>query len=243
MGIPRPVRWFSLLAAVACGGRVGDTAGDAASAAPADATSSAPDASTRDAASDAPPDTPTDVQDGVPADAADAGCHPCLVGDAKCVSGALSSCIDVNGDGGCTTFSPPIACGANALCQERLYRAWCGCQPGAVDDGSGAGCVQGIGAPRLLAPLSTATVTTRNPTLRWELAPGTDGAQIDLCSDRSCTYALQMVTATGSSVTLSKTVLNGFANGELNTGVQFWRARGMSGANSAPRRAPSGSST
>jgi hypothetical protein len=33
----------------------------------------------------------------------------------------------------------------------------------------------------------------------------------------------------GSSLTLSKTVLHAFANGELNPGVRFWRARGMSG--------------
>src|SRR5271166_1780145 len=68
VGIPRAARWFSLLAAVACGGRVEDTAGDAASDAPDDATSRAPDASTLDAASDAP----AAVQDGGPADAADA---------------------------------------------------------------------------------------------------------------------------------------------------------------------------
>ncbi len=226
---------------------MGDTGDDAASDASADATSLTPDASTLDAALDAPPDAPAAVQDAgpadaanaadaapdappdAPADAADAGCHPCLVGDARCVSGALASCIAVDGDGGCTTFSPPIACGANALCQERLYRAWCACQPGAVDDGSGAGCVQVIGAPRLIGPLSTATVTTRNPTLRWELAPGTDGAQIDLCWDRACdTYAPLQYTASGSSITLSSAVLTSFPGGMLDTGVQFWRARGMS---------------
>ena len=191
VGFSRSARWLSLLAAlaalaaVACGGRLGDTSADAASDAPVDVT--APDASTRDATTDAPSDAhdggpgdagAADASADAPAESDDAGCHPCLVGDGKCVSGALSSCIDVGG--GCTAFSVPIACGANALCQERLYRAWCGCQPGAVDDGSGAGCVQVIGAPRLIAPLSTATVTTRNPTLRWELAPGTDGVQIDL---------------------------------------------------------------
>ena len=37
-----------------------------------------------------------------------------------------------------------------------------------------------VPAPRLIAPLSTATVTSRRPTFHWTLTSGTDGAQIQL---------------------------------------------------------------
>ena len=55
-------------------------------------------------------------------------------------------------------------------------------------DGCAVGCtVEMLAAPRPVAPLSPANVTSHTPVLRWALAPGTDGARIDVCGDRACT--------------------------------------------------------
>jgi hypothetical protein len=97
-----------------------------------------------------------------------------------------------------------------------LYRAACVCVPGASS--GDAGCVTVIGAPRPVAPLSTSTVTARSPTLRWVLAPGTDGASVDLCADRACTSPLTF-SATGSSAVVPAL---------LAPGVHYWRLRGSS---------------
>src|SRR5579862_7700287 len=44
---------------------------------------------------------------------------------------------------------------------------------------------------RLLAPLSTGTVTSRRPTLRWSTARPLDGPSfVDLCADRNCAKPL-----------------------------------------------------
>ncbi len=74
--------------------------------------------------------------------------------------------------------------------------------------------------PRLLAPLSTERVTSHSPVLRWLLAKGTDGAQIDICRDRACTTLVTKFTVTGSSA---------IPPVALAQGVYFWRARGALG--------------
>jgi hypothetical protein len=73
---------------------------------------------------------------------------------------------------------------------------------------------------RLIAPLSTATVTSQTPTLRWILGAGKDGAQIDLCRDRACSHDVITFTATGTRAVPPKT---------LQADVWFWRARSTSG--------------
>lgn len=60
-------------------------------------------------------------------------------------------------------------------------------------------CVE-LNAPRPLSPLSTATVTSRRPAFRWELAPRTDGARVQVCEDRACSSVLETIDATGTSV-------------------------------------------
>ena len=45
------------------------------------------------------------------------------------------------------------------------------------------GCVP-VPPPRLLSPLSTASVTSRRPTLRWELADGSDGGRVEVCAKK-----------------------------------------------------------
>jgi hypothetical protein len=78
-----------------------------------------------------------------------------------------------------------------------------------------------IAAPRLIAPLSTATVTSRRPLLHWLLAPGTDGAHVQICHDRACTNPVIAFDAPGTS---------GAPTVDLPTGVVFWRVSGRSGA-------------
>ena len=87
----------------------------------------------------------------------------------------------------------------------------------------------GIAAPRLISPLSTATVTSRRPLLRWALADGSDGARIEICRDRMCASPVVGFDADGVS---------GAPLVDLPTGVLFWRAhgrsRGSTGTTSTP---------
>ncbi len=68
--------------------------------------------------------------------------------------------------------------------------------------------------PRLVAPLSTATATSRRPILRWELAPGTNGAHVEICASRACTAPITSFDVTGTS---------GAPAMDLPRGVVFWR--------------------
>jgi hypothetical protein len=77
-----------------------------------------------------------------------------------------------------------------------------------------------IAAPRQIAPLSTAIVSSRRPTLRWALASGTDGVRVQICQDRSCTTVVSMFDADGTS---------GAPPAELPPGTVFWRAYGRGG--------------
>lgn len=87
---------------------------------------------------------------------------------------------------------------------------------------SGGGCVVMPGAmapaPRPLAPLSTATVTSRRPTLRWALPAGVEGAHVDLCRDRAMTTGCVGLDATGNRVTPTT---------DLAPGLWYWRLRGV----------------
>ncbi len=48
-----------------------------------------------------------------------------------------------------------------------------------------------LAAPRLLSPLSTATVASPQPTLRWVLPSGVTGAVVEVCAQRSCATVTQ----------------------------------------------------
>jgi hypothetical protein len=88
------------------------------------------------------------------------------------------------------------------------------------DDGymlSGAMCVRA--PPRPVAPAGGAFVTTRRPTFRVALVPGSTGARIEVCGDRACTSVATTLMATGNSVTSSAT---------LTPGVYYWRVAGTS---------------
>jgi hypothetical protein len=88
-----------------------------------------------------------------------------------------------------------------------------------IDAIDGSADPSSIRAPRLIAPLSTATVTSQRPTLRWALADGTDAVQIDICRDRACSTPVTSFTAEGTS---------GAPTVALPAGVSFWRAFGRS---------------
>jgi hypothetical protein len=69
-----------------------------------------------------------------------------------------------------------------------------------------------------VAPLSTSTVTSQRPTLRWALADATDGARVEICKDRACTQVLEAADTAGTSFTPSEA---------LPPGVVFWRLSGL----------------
>lgn len=50
---------------------------------------------------------------------------------------------------------------------------------------------------RLIAPLSTASVTSRRPTLKWQLPLDGDGAHVQICRDRACTTEVTSFDAAG----------------------------------------------
>jgi len=76
-------------------------------------------------------------------------------------------------------------------------------------------------APRPLAPLPMAGVTTWRPTLRWALAPGADGARVQICRDRACATVERTFDAAGDRAA---------PPADLTPGVHFWRLRARAGA-------------
>lgn len=83
---------------------------------------------------------------------------------------------------------------------------------------SGTMCVRA--PPRPVAPAGGVFVTTRRPTFRVALVPGTTGARIEVCGDRACTMVATTLNATGTSVSSTAT---------LTPGVYYWRVAGTAG--------------
>ncbi len=82
---------------------------------------------------------------------------------------------------------------------------------------------------RLIAPLSTATVTSRRPTLHWALGAGDEGAHVQICRDRACSVEVTSFDASGAS---------GAPADDLPVGVVFWRATPRGGDAAAPTQTP-----
>jgi hypothetical protein len=74
-----------------------------------------------------------------------------------------------------------------------------------------------LAAPRPLAPLSTSTVTSQRPTLRWVNAASIDGAVVELSRTRNFATVMHRLPVTGESVRVPSA---------LSAGVWFWRLRG-----------------
>jgi len=77
-----------------------------------------------------------------------------------------------------------------------------------------------VATARLIAPLSTSTVTQQQPTLRWVLGPGVGTPVVDLCTDRSCNTPLPGVTAPVAANNVSA-----LASKALPPGWVYWRVR------------------
>jgi hypothetical protein len=75
-----------------------------------------------------------------------------------------------------------------------------------------------VAAPRPVGPVSISFLTSRRPTLRWQLPQGADGARVDVCADRACGRVLASFDALGD---------HGAPPAELPPGALFWRLRGM----------------
>lgn len=108
-------------------------------------------------------------------------------------------CVDTqtnpNYCGNCVT-----SCGAGGMCNSGL-------------------CVRSdILPPRLVGPLSNATVTSLRPGMRFALDSSNDGARVDVCTNRTCSTILTTFNVNGSS---------GAPSADLPTGRLFWRARGL----------------
>ena len=73
--------------------------------------------------------------------------------------------------------------------------------------------------PRQLAPLSTLHASTPTPLLRWALAPGTDGATIELSQQPDFSTGVMRQDATGTSLRAPA----------LSPGAWFWRLHGRTG--------------
>lgn len=139
--------------------------------------------------------------------------------DAGCVARCDGECTDLGTDpNNCGSCSNACSAPDNGvpICRE----ASCDftCAPGFSRV---IGVCTAIAPPRPIAPLSTSTVTSRRPTLRWELAARTDGARVELCADRGCSSVLATFDASGTS---------GRPAADLPVGVVFWRLVGREGA-------------
>ena len=172
-------------------------------------------------------------RDSAIADAGDASdaircAKACIPEEARCVAGGVARCVA--GANGCGDWSPPLACGAHATCLAMGSRASCACNPGFVFIGGAcAPSPDAIPAPRPLAPLSTATVTSQTPILRWALAPDSDGARVDVCGDRACTMSV---------VSFQVTATSGSVPSALAAGVHFWRLHGTNGGVAGTQTSP-----
>jgi hypothetical protein len=72
--------------------------------------------------------------------------------------------------------------------------------------------------PRLVAPLSTATVSTARPTLRFSLPPPLVQPQVELCARRACDGALLPATVDSSGTSATP-------DSDLAPGLWYWRVR------------------
>jgi len=89
---------------------------------------------------------------------------------------------------------------------------------GSGGGGSGQGGGNGPPSARLVAPLSTVTVTSRRPRLRWDMSGVTAAAAVDLCADRACATIAGTATVDGSGAAATP-------DADLPAGAIFWRVR------------------
>lgn len=77
-------------------------------------------------------------------------------------------------------------------------------------------------SPRLIAPMSTSSSTTRRPTFRWAVSASVSYSTLDICEDRECvTRIAPGIKVTGGSYTPLE---------DLPEGNVFWRVHALSSA-------------
>jgi hypothetical protein len=95
---------------------------------------------------------------------------------------------------------------------------------GTTPDGPAPDAPMGNGIARMIAPLSTSTVTQQQPTLRWTGSP--TAPVVDLCLDRACTQPLAIAVAIAADHNSGK------PSAPLPPGWIFWRVH--SGTQTTP---------
>jgi hypothetical protein len=179
-----------------------------------------PDAEDADAGDDAGPD---DAGADADANACPGACAP---GSVAC-SGDGASVTECSPQAnGCPDWVAMEMCAQGASCRAAGAKVACLCEPGfLVREGA---CVP-VGAPRPIAPLSTARATSQQPKFRWALPDGADGAEVEICADRACSRSLATFRASGTEGTSPKA---------LPHGVYFWRLRGTTGGGAGTATSP-----
>jgi hypothetical protein len=139
--------------------------------------------------------------------------------DTDCGPSGIDCVESVCVEGSCLRSASDARCAAAQFCDVEL-----GCVTEGSEGDAGMAGDAGVDAgpdpapPRPLSPLSTSTVTSRRPTMRWALAPGTDGAEVTYCRDRDMTTGCEPpVSASGQESRPAR---------DLAPGVWFWRLRG-----------------
>jgi hypothetical protein len=135
-----------------------------------------------------------------------------------------------NCSGACANLTnDPLHCGSCGTVCPTPANATRSCVAGACGFVCNAGFIVVAGAcaaptARPVAPLSTSTVTSRRPTLRWALGAGADGARVEVCRDRACAMVLATLDVVGTSAAPAA---------DLPAGVAYWRLRGRIGVATA----------
>ena len=133
----------------------------------------------------------------------------------QCFGGACRL-ICAPGFGDCNN-DPADGCEINVVGNPR----YCGACNRVCGGGTGcavSACVN-IPTPRPLSPLSTSTVTTTRPTVRWANLPGATGAVVYVADNPGMLGARPFAATQASSLRLD----------ELTPGVWYWYAQGVSG--------------
>ncbi len=78
----------------------------------------------------------------------------------------------------------------------------------------------GIGAPRQIAPITTATTSIQRPTFKWTLPTGVEGGHVEICKDRACSTITAQFDSPGAF---------GRPTSALSPGLYFWRVHGRVG--------------
>ncbi|MBR58210.1 MAG: hypothetical protein CMH54_09335 [Myxococcales bacterium] len=122
-------------------------------------------------------------------------------------------------DGACACPDGLTACGDECIDTSHNPDSCGDCSTVCDDKQSCVGGVCVSPAPRPIAPLSTALVTSQTPTFRFEPSgPGVD-TRLELCADRACDGIL----STHDTDTAELTIANA-----LDAGTFYWRLRSVS---------------